>query len=78
MGTVIEAATFLVARYVQRENNLRCELSALLKHCVNGWHIDVCMLWNLFQLVDHIENFVHHKLHVSQRWVVSGHADYSC
>ena len=58
-------AAFLIATDVQRKNHLRRKLAAFFQNRINGLNIGVGKLWNRLQISGHIQQLVHHKLHIT-------------
>ena len=72
----VELTTLLVTDSVQGEQHFRRELAAFFQHSSDGIGIDVRVGRQGFQNVRHMQNFIHHELHVSQWWGVLRHFDF--
>ncbi len=77
MRDLVQLATLGVATDVEREGDFGGELATLFKHGIDGVHIQVSMLGNLLEIINDLEQFVHHKLHIAQRRGIGRHAYFS-
>ena len=66
MGGGVQTAALAIARVIQREQHLRGELGPLLQHLVDGVHIDLGVLGQLFQFAFDLQQLVQHEMHVAQ------------
>jgi hypothetical protein len=77
VGGLIEFAPFLITADVQRKRYLGRKFAALFQHRIDGVNVQLGVRRANFELVNNIEHFVHHKLHVTQGGGVAGHGGVS-
>jgi hypothetical protein len=74
---LVQRAALGVAADVEREDHFGGELAGLFQHGVDGVGVEVGVRGMALELVDDLEHFVQHELHVAQGWGVAGHEAYS-
>ncbi len=66
MRFLIQMATFAVTGVIQREQHVGSKFPTFFQHLVDDLGIDVGVFRQLFQFCFDLQQFVQHKLHVTQ------------
>ena len=73
VGFVIQLATLLVTHLVQGHQHLSGKFTAFFQDGGNRVGVEFCMGRQALQHRGHIQDFIHHKLHIAQGRGVAGH-----